>query len=200
MPAISKAAASVKTAELNGIFTDAEVLNQTQSNNAAASSSKAPPPRPPQTVVDKPPMLICPEVLRSEECQICYGDYEDEGERECMRLPCMHMFHYKCGNDWVAKHNYCPMCKLDTNPKRGLNGLVSGLFSTLNPTAATKHQNLRLRLSDLRSMSVKELKYLCHLAGVNLKEARYANLVEKDELVAAALSSKLVTLVLPQEF
>lgn len=46
-----------------------------------------------------------------EGCAICFVPYE-EGE-EVMILPCVHWFHKTCIQEWLAKHDLCPMCRRD---------------------------------------------------------------------------------------
>ncbi|CAG9320396.1 unnamed protein product [Blepharisma stoltei] len=43
-------------------------------------------------------------------CNICLEDFQD-GET-IIRLPCMHIFHKNCGDDWLERKNSCPICKI----------------------------------------------------------------------------------------
>lgn len=48
-------------------------------------------------------------------CAICLLDYE-EGQDVCL-LPCLHMYHHECLEEWIASHSTCPFCKSDLNVK-----------------------------------------------------------------------------------
>ncbi|CAM9503438.1 unnamed protein product, partial [Hapterophycus canaliculatus] len=46
-------------------------------------------------------------------CIVCFGDYA-YGEELC-RLPCLHVYHAKCIDEWLdgPNHGWCPLCKTD---------------------------------------------------------------------------------------
>ena len=44
-----------------------------------------------------------------ESCAICLSEYE-EGE-ELRVLPCKHVFHRECIDEWLANDERCPTCK-----------------------------------------------------------------------------------------
>ena len=44
-------------------------------------------------------------------CSVCLCDLE-RGEC-CRRLPCLHMFHKDCIDDWLKRNRSCPVCKTD---------------------------------------------------------------------------------------
>ncbi|KAK1883937.1 E3 ubiquitin-protein ligase RNF165, partial [Dissostichus eleginoides] len=45
-----------------------------------------------------------------EKCTICLSMLED---KEDVRLPCMHLFHQGCVDQWLATSRKCPICRVD---------------------------------------------------------------------------------------
>ncbi|XP_076655962.1 uncharacterized protein LOC143360733 isoform X2 [Halictus rubicundus] len=46
-----------------------------------------------------------------EKCTICLSEFED---CECVRrLPCMHLFHIDCVDQWLRTNKRCPICRVD---------------------------------------------------------------------------------------
>jgi len=52
------------------------------------------------------------------ECQMCLGDYEVKDK--VMRLPCLHVYHAQCLEQWLMKSGKCPSCKMDIAEAMGL--------------------------------------------------------------------------------
>ncbi|UYV81556.1 RNF111 [Cordylochernes scorpioides] len=46
-----------------------------------------------------------------EKCTICLSEFE-EGEN-VRRLPCMHLFHMGCVDQWLGTNKRCPICRVD---------------------------------------------------------------------------------------
>lgn len=46
-----------------------------------------------------------------EKCTICLSMLEDE--EDVRRLPCMHLFHQGCVDQWLATSRKCPICRVD---------------------------------------------------------------------------------------
>lgn len=46
-----------------------------------------------------------------EKCTICLSILE-EGE-DVRRLPCMHLFHQLCVDQWLLTNKKCPICRVD---------------------------------------------------------------------------------------
>ncbi|XP_063953191.1 E3 ubiquitin-protein ligase arkadia-C-like isoform X2 [Lytechinus pictus] len=46
-----------------------------------------------------------------EKCTICLSFFEDE--EEVRRLPCMHLFHEECVDQWLVTNKRCPICRVD---------------------------------------------------------------------------------------
>ncbi|KAJ6751848.1 hypothetical protein OIU85_002281 [Salix viminalis] len=53
----------------------------------------------------------CNSAIASEdlECCICLAKYKDK--EEVRKLPCSHMFHLKCVDQWLRIISCCPLCK-----------------------------------------------------------------------------------------
>jgi len=46
-------------------------------------------------------------------CMICLCDFEDGNE--CRRLPCRHVFHTGCVDEWLRRCTDCPICKANVD-------------------------------------------------------------------------------------
>ncbi|XP_016581466.2 E3 ubiquitin protein ligase RIE1 [Capsicum annuum] len=49
------------------------------------------------------------EITSSNECCICLAKYKDK--EEIRQLPCTHIFHLKCVDQWLKIISCCPLCK-----------------------------------------------------------------------------------------
>ena len=49
------------------------------------------------------------EEEEADKCTICLSEFEvDEDVR---RLPCMHLFHVECVDQWLSQNKRCPICR-----------------------------------------------------------------------------------------
>jgi hypothetical protein len=46
-----------------------------------------------------------------EKCTICLCEFEEE--EDVRRLPCMHLFHVECVDQWLGTNKRCPICRVD---------------------------------------------------------------------------------------
>lgn len=46
-----------------------------------------------------------------EKCTICLSLFEIEND--VRRLPCMHLFHMDCVDQWLITNKHCPICRVD---------------------------------------------------------------------------------------
>ena len=46
-----------------------------------------------------------------DKCTICLCEFDD-GE-DVRRLPCMHLFHVSCVDQWLSLNKRCPICRVD---------------------------------------------------------------------------------------
>ncbi|WCJ38135.1 RING/U-box superfamily protein [Euphorbia peplus] len=55
----------------------------------------------------------CGETERS--CSICLEEFNGTWmmEAEVKRMPCLHMFHGNCIDQWLNKSHYCPLCRFE---------------------------------------------------------------------------------------
>lgn len=47
----------------------------------------------------------------SEKCTICLSEFETD--EDVRRLPCMHLFHIDCVDQWLSTNKRCPICRVD---------------------------------------------------------------------------------------
>eukprot|EP00752_Nemacystus_decipiens_P008319 g7436.t1 len=68
-------------------------------------------------------------------CIICFGDFTS-GEELC-RLPCLHLYHAKCIDEWLDgdNHRCCPLCKLDLTAETA--SIPPGTGNSSNTTTTT---------------------------------------------------------------
>ncbi|CAB3233455.1 unnamed protein product [Arctia plantaginis] len=48
---------------------------------------------------------------QDEKCTICLSIFELDSD--CRRLPCMHLFHMECVDQWLSTNKHCPICRVD---------------------------------------------------------------------------------------
>ncbi|XP_053208684.1 hybrid signal transduction histidine kinase M-like isoform X2 [Panonychus citri] len=58
-----------------------------------------------------------------EKCTICLCEFEDT--EDVRRLPCMHLFHVECVDQWLATNKRCPICRVDIEEHLKDFGLAS---------------------------------------------------------------------------
>ena len=51
------------------------------------------------------------EIHNDRECTICLEEYEENNE--LYQLQCGHYYHKECIDDWLLKHQTCPLCRLN---------------------------------------------------------------------------------------
>ncbi|KAF4518256.1 hypothetical protein B566_EDAN010402, partial [Ephemera danica] len=47
----------------------------------------------------------------TEKCTICLSEFEED--EDVRRLPCMHLFHVECVDQWLSTNKRCPICRVD---------------------------------------------------------------------------------------
>ncbi|KAJ8669670.1 hypothetical protein QAD02_000929 [Eretmocerus hayati] len=46
-----------------------------------------------------------------DKCTICLSEFEES--EDVRRLPCMHLFHIDCVDQWLCTNSCCPICRVD---------------------------------------------------------------------------------------
>jgi hypothetical protein len=55
------------------------------------------------------------EENNGERCTICLCEYQEQ--EDVRRLPCMHLFHKECVDQWLPTNKRCPICRVDIESK-----------------------------------------------------------------------------------
>ena len=71
----------------------------------------------------------------TEKCTICLCEFED-GE-DVRRLPCMHLFHVQCVDQWLTTNKRCPICRVDIEAQLDHKDLQSSMQRGWNVGATT---------------------------------------------------------------
>ena len=73
-----------------------------------------------------------------DKCTICLSEFEDS--EDVRRLPCMHLFHTACVDQWLSSNKRCPICRVDIeallNKDYGGAGNNGSTSNTETPVAA----------------------------------------------------------------
>ena len=48
-----------------------------------------------------------------KSCCICLHEMDNSSEKKIMALPCGHIFHEDCINQWISKKPTCPVCNYE---------------------------------------------------------------------------------------
>ncbi|XP_016980315.1 uncharacterized protein LOC108045482 [Drosophila rhopaloa] len=72
----------------------------------------------------------------AEKCAICLTLFEIEND--VRRLPCMHLFHTDCVDQWLVTNKHCPICRVDIETHMANDALApssSGVTDAANTAA-----------------------------------------------------------------
>ena len=78
---------------------------------------------------------LTPSLTPTLTCAVCLDDCE-VGE-EIRTLPCMHIFHSHCIEEWLAVRLDCPMCKFDLRFRSTWGRSVAGALEGNNSGIGT---------------------------------------------------------------
>uniref|UniRef100_A0A1I8P3N4 RING-type domain-containing protein n=1 Tax=Stomoxys calcitrans TaxID=35570 RepID=A0A1I8P3N4_STOCA len=59
----------------------------------------------------------------AEKCAICLSLFEIEND--VRRLPCMHLFHTDCVDQWLVTNKHCPICRVDIETHLNKDALIA---------------------------------------------------------------------------
>ena len=64
-----------------------------------------------EEIINSFPKSIVDDINKLEEkkCVICLEEFKNGDEKTT--VPCFHIFHPNCINEWFKKHDTCPICK-----------------------------------------------------------------------------------------
>jgi len=124
------------------------------------------------------------EKNESNECSICL-DALVIGE-PALRIPCGHLFHEDCVEDWLKKSNECPVCRYelptdDAAYEEGRRERMAG-------------RKIRLRLDDISVKSAAELRRFAQFLKLDV-----TGCLEKSEFVERIAASDQVEILDPRE-
>lgn len=120
------------------------------------------------------------EKNESSECSICLDELVLG--QPALRIPCGHLYHEDCVEDWLKKSNECPVCRFelptdDAAYERGRKERMAD-------------RKIRLRHDDLAGRSAAELKRLAIFLKIDTKGC-----LEKSEFVERIAASSQVQIV-----
>ncbi|XP_065362938.1 mucin-5AC-like [Calliphora vicina] len=59
----------------------------------------------------------------AEKCAICLSLFEIEND--VRRLPCMHLFHTDCVDQWLVTNKHCPICRVDIETHLNKDAIIA---------------------------------------------------------------------------
>lgn len=72
----------------------------------------------------------------TEECAICFDELSSG---ELMALPCGHVFHTTCVSNWLARHPFCPHCRINVISLRPDDDDNSILNTNISDDGGSRH-------------------------------------------------------------
>lgn len=117
----------------------------------------------------------------NEFCCICIESLEVG--QSALQLPCGHLYHKKCGVDWLLKHCTCPNCRYELQSD-------NAEFEA-GRVARMRQRRPRFRRRDLDRRSIGELRALLRDHGVPMPRGA----CEKSDFVDALVDSGSIQIV-----
>lgn len=90
---------------------------------------------------------------KNKRCAVCLCDYEQDDQ--IRHLPCDHLFHPDCIQEWFNTNAKCPVCKFDMNSlvEKTPKIITSALPPLPNTTISDNHSNLLNEIEQFREDS-----------------------------------------------
>ena len=70
-----------------------------------------------------------------EKCTICLCEFEEN--EDVRRLPCMHLFHKGCVDQWLSSNKRCPICRVDIETQIESKEQERGCWSSSSATMSS---------------------------------------------------------------
>jgi len=70
-----------------------------------------------------------PEHKEPCQCSICLNPLNDS---DILHLPCSHMFHRNCVEQWITENHSCPVCRINTQTAHLLDGDIISIKCSRN--------------------------------------------------------------------
>lgn len=146
-------------------------------NQQPQRNKNVPPPASNRAILSLPQVQVTADDLLEEtnkECAICLMD-QIIGKNAC-KLPCGHLYHRECITGWLEKQCTCPACRfeLETDDPEYEKTRLKRM----------KIRKLRMRLDELKSKSISQLKQICTELSINI-----INCIDKQSIIDAMVSS-----------
>ena len=161
-----------------------EMFAQQEQRQTSNPSTPNLPPASKRVVSKLPQIVVTKEDLDEDstnvECAICLADQKIG--QIATKLPCGHIYCPECLKPWLLKSCSCPVCRfeLETDDPE---------YEPIRKEKMRNHK-LRFRISELRVMSVGDLRRLLTTLGISS-----AGCLEKSELIDRLESSGRVVIV-----
>ena len=161
-----------------------DMFAQPEQRQPDTSRSSNLPPASKRVVNKLPQIVVTKEDLDEDstnlECAICLADQKIG--QIATKLPCGHIYCPECLKPWLLKSCSCPVCRFELETD-------DAQYEPIRKEKMRNHK-LRFRISELRVMSVGDLRRL--LATLNISSA---GCLEKSELIDRLESSGRVVIV-----
>jgi len=159
---------------------------QTRGVPPGGREAKAPPPTSMSVLAALPDVTITGDDLQEENnrcCCVCLEDQEMGGI--ATKLPCGHIFHRECLEDWLKRTCTCPICRFELKTDN------EAYERSRRERVKEGGARMRFRHDELMSFKVSRLKEI--IRELDITPPRYC--VDKTDLVQAMIDSGKIRVV-----